>query len=297
MYSPAPGHGGRRRRAVLVGCGYPGTQSALNGCLNDVKCMQFLLKNRFGFTDQQILILKDDTRDPNFCSTKYNIMRGIQWMMTDQQPGDSLFFHFSGHGSQKYDQNGDEEDGYDETICPTDYQSAGQIVDDHLNAAMVRPLLPGVTLHAVVDACHSGTALDLPLRVKIDGAGRWYWKGRPRADKATMGGTAYQFGACKDSQTAQDTNRLSGSAYTGAATFCFIEAIERYGVQQTYAQVLSHMMSALQAATGGGGGMNLGAAGGVLAMLLGGGMMPSSGQTPVLSCDKPIDLYNGRLSL
>ncbi len=89
---------------------------------------------------------------------------------------------------------------------------------------------------------------------------------------------------------------MSGSAYTGAATFCFIEAIERYGVQQTYAQLLSHMMSALQAATGGGG-LNLGAAGGVLAMLLGGGVLLSSGQTPVLSCDKPIDLYNGRLSL
>lgn len=48
--------------------------------------------------------------------------------MTDQQPGDSLFFHFSGHGSQQYDRNGDEEDGYDETICPTDFRRAGQIV-------------------------------------------------------------------------------------------------------------------------------------------------------------------------
>jgi hypothetical protein len=26
--------------------------------------------------------------------------------------------------------DGDEVDGYDETICPVDYQSAGQIVDD-----------------------------------------------------------------------------------------------------------------------------------------------------------------------
>ena len=98
----------------------------------------------------------------------------------------------------------------------------------------------------------------------------------------------------------QDTNRLSGKAYTGAATFCFIEAIERYGAQQTYAQVLSHMMSALQAATGSAG-MNLGSAGSVLSMLLGGGaaamLAGGGGQTPVLSCDKPIDLYHGRLSL
>ncbi len=63
-------------------------------------------------------------------------------------------------------------------------------MDDELNALMVRPLLPGVTLHAVIDACHSGTALDLPYRAKVDGAGRWYWKGRHTPNKATRGGEA-----------------------------------------------------------------------------------------------------------
>jgi hypothetical protein len=29
----------------------------------------------------------------------------------DQRPGDSLFFHFSGHGSQQADYSGDELDG------------------------------------------------------------------------------------------------------------------------------------------------------------------------------------------
>jgi hypothetical protein len=38
------------------------------------------------------------------------------------QPGMSLFFSFSGHGSQKQDYSGDEDDGMDETILPTDYQ-------------------------------------------------------------------------------------------------------------------------------------------------------------------------------
>jgi len=31
------------------------------------------------------------------------------------------------------------------------------IVDDELNAALVKPLCPGLVLHAVIDACHSGT--------------------------------------------------------------------------------------------------------------------------------------------
>eukprot|EP00878_Enallax_costatus_P027443 GHUV01029556.1.p1 GENE.GHUV01029556.1~~GHUV01029556.1.p1 ORF type:complete len:131 (-),score=23.26 GHUV01029556.1:679-1071(-) len=66
---------------------------------------------------------------------------------------------------------------YDETILPTDYKSAGQIVDDELNAMLVRPLQPGVVLHALIDACHSGTAMDLPYRAKADG-GRFHWKVR-----------------------------------------------------------------------------------------------------------------------
>jgi hypothetical protein len=60
--------------------------------------------------------------------------------------------------------DGDEEDGFDETLLPNDYKRAGEIVDDELNRAMVRPLPQGAVLHALVDACHSGTALDLPFR-------------------------------------------------------------------------------------------------------------------------------------
>lgn len=78
--------------------------------------------------------------------------------MTDLSPGTCLVFHFSGHGSQKRATSSDEADGYDETICPSDYSRAGQIVDNELNALLVRPLPPGVVLHCIIDACHSGTA-------------------------------------------------------------------------------------------------------------------------------------------
>jgi hypothetical protein len=83
----------------------------------------------------------------------------------------------AGHGSQQADYSGDELDGSDETILPTDYESAGQIVDDELNDLLVKPLLPGVTLHALMDCCHSGTVLDLPYRCKGSG-GKFDWKVR-----------------------------------------------------------------------------------------------------------------------
>ncbi len=218
-YAPAPGHGARRRRALLIGCSYPGSSAQLNGCINDVQCIQFCLKKRFGFTDQQILVLRDDQRHPDFISTKANIYRvrcergsctfrwpfagkvargkafrrltgqeptwpnwarppppdsqceqhlgralhrpvpvltlaphpphpqGIQWLMADQQPGDSLFFHFSGHGSQQYDRNGDEEVSGAATLKPEKVTSQGDMAQHlcHLGPAPAQPR-PALTL-------------------------------------------------------------------------------------------------------------------------------------------------------
>ena len=49
------------------------------------------------------------------------------------------------------------------------------IVDDELNRLLVNPLPPGVRLHAIIDACHSGTALDLEYRCKVKSSGI-HWK-------------------------------------------------------------------------------------------------------------------------
>lgn len=85
----------------------------------------------------------------------------MKWLVEDNQPGDSLVFYFSGHGLRQPDFNNDELDGFDETICPVDFVQEGMIFDNDINITIVRPLKQGVTLHAIVDACHSGTVLDL----------------------------------------------------------------------------------------------------------------------------------------
>jgi LSD1 subclass zinc finger protein len=45
------------KRALLVGINYTGTKSELNGPINDVKCMSFLLSIKYGFPSDSILIL------------------------------------------------------------------------------------------------------------------------------------------------------------------------------------------------------------------------------------------------
>jgi hypothetical protein len=70
----------------------------------------------------------------------------------------------TGHGGKLRDDDGDEKDGYDETMVPLDYESAGQIRDDDLFNTLVGPMPKGVTMTVVMDCCHSGTVLDLVSR-------------------------------------------------------------------------------------------------------------------------------------
>ncbi|KAL6076586.1 Metacaspase-1 [Balamuthia mandrillaris] len=154
-----------RKKALLIGISYRNTARPLPGCLNDVRNVKDFISKRFGFSTDpsSMVILTDDQTNSDLRPTKRNIIRCMQWLISGASAGDSLFLHFSGHGGQVKDKDGDEDDGYDETILPEDYASAGQIVDDDMHDLLVKPLPPGVRLTVIFDSCHSGTALDLPF--------------------------------------------------------------------------------------------------------------------------------------
>ena len=151
------------KRALLIGINYFGQSGELRGCINDVNNIKNLIKSR-GFIEDSVhmRILTDDHRNGSLHPTRRNIIEGMHWLVSGAQPNDSLFLHYSGHGSQKEDTDSDEVDGYDETIVPVDAKSSGQIVDDEMNAILVRQLPRGARLTAIFDSCHSATALDLP---------------------------------------------------------------------------------------------------------------------------------------
>jgi metacaspase-1 len=188
-FPPCGGRG--KKRAVLIGITYGGARRGcgeLRGPINDVKCMRQLLCQRFAFPSDGIIMLTgmqwnrprthlclsqgtewtgpvhaDDQKDPFRVPTKDNIRMAMQWLVQGCSSGDSLVFHFSGLGAQVADADCDEQDGYDEAICPVDSFQKGPILDDEINETIVRPLVPGAKLHAVVDACHSDSVLDLPF--------------------------------------------------------------------------------------------------------------------------------------
>ncbi|KAI8924823.1 caspase domain-containing protein [Entophlyctis helioformis] len=159
--------GNRRTRALFIGINYTGTSAALRGCIQDVKNISAYVESTGIFKER--LILTDDQQDASLRPTRANIENGFRWLVAGVQAGDALFLHYSGHGAYQQDTDGDEKDGKDETICPLDYEQAGQITDDQMHELLVKPLVKGVRLTAVFDCCHSGSGIDLPFTYSVDG--------------------------------------------------------------------------------------------------------------------------------
>ncbi|KAI9324704.1 peptidase C14, caspase domain-containing protein, partial [Zopfochytrium polystomum] len=163
------------RRALFVGINYTGSAHPLSGCHRDVANMRAFLEEQFAAQQQQqqqhkgrgAVEIRVMTDAPENAGTplwpgKANLLEAFKWLVDGACPGEHFFFHYSGHGGQAPDQDGDEDDGFDETILPVDFDKTGQIRDDDLHALLCAPLPSGSFLTSVFDCCHSGTMLDLP---------------------------------------------------------------------------------------------------------------------------------------
>jgi hypothetical protein len=144
------------KRALLVGCNYPGTKCELHGCANDVRRMRTTLVERFGFDESDILVMLDtDPSTPQ--PTGANIRSSLNKLINSVQPGDALVFHYSGHGTQVPPENGAPgETDTEEAIVPTDMNL---LTDDDFRG-LVNQIPDGVTFTFLSDSCHSGGLID-----------------------------------------------------------------------------------------------------------------------------------------
>jgi len=194
---PAPSG---RKKALLIGCNYPGQSAELRGCINDVIRWKNTLINLYDFKESDMVILKDqDEPDNRKHSTRANIIAAVRWLVQGAAPGDALFLQFSGHGGQKKSKDSSEEDGKDEVLIPSDYQAAGTIVDHEIFDLCVVPLPSGCKLTVILDCCHSGSALDLPF-MWIEENTDWKVAGYTWH----TAGDVQMFSGCDDSQCSMD---------------------------------------------------------------------------------------------
>ena len=157
---------GQTKRALLVGISdYATSTSSARGQwgnihgANDVELISKTLKQQ-GFKITSITNKK---------ATARAIRSGLKSLTKSCRKGDVVYIHFSCHGQPFEDKNGDEEDGWDESIVPCDalkkyqkgkYEGANHILDDELHTYFqkIRQAIgPKGFLCVVIDACHAGS--------------------------------------------------------------------------------------------------------------------------------------------
>ncbi len=116
----------------------------------------------------QVIMRDDEHTDPNgrFWPTGANILAAMQWLVSE--PGTCNFLHYSGHGGQIADTDGNRVSGFDSTVVPYDYEQKGQIPSGVLHKTLVSRLPPKSTLFMIFDCCHSGSVAELPYIYKSD---------------------------------------------------------------------------------------------------------------------------------
>ncbi|KAG2030792.1 caspase domain-containing protein [Suillus americanus] len=251
----------RRKRALLIGINYKGQRYELRGCNNDIHNLLPCLINQWGYDPTDIVQLIDDGCGP--LPTRYNILLEMRRLAFYARAGDSLFFYFSGHGGQIRDLDGDEVDGYDEFICPVDYQQSGVINDDEIHEIMVKPLAAGSRLTALFDSCHSGTVLDLPYL--YDSRQCKFTDGvtpDARIRKCSQA-EVFCFSGCGDSEESESVV-MPGQPIGGLMTFAFIHVFSR--TQAIAFRSIFEQIRAFVRAT-----------------------LPDAKQEPQFSCSNPLD--------
>lgn len=221
------------KKCLLIGINYRKSPSELRGCINDtLNIKKFLIGQKF-CTNKDIILMNDNCQG-NLYPTRKNILQQlnalVQLAKSEHSKGKKthFFFHYSGHGTYLRDKNGDESDGRDEALVPIDAENSGLIVDDQLKRQIIDKLPSSCKMTVLVDACHSGSSMDLKYTYKINSiAKKTDKKANCNIDKR-QGETRcaiVKVSGCTDSQTSADAY-ISGQ-FQGAMTGSFLKAYRK----------------------------------------------------------------------
>ena len=161
-------------------------------------------------------------------ATAHRIRKELPRFISNCQPGDIVYFHFSCHGQPVEDINGDEDDGWDEALVPVDAQKVYQkgdytgenhIIDDELNEYLrsIRTKV-GVKgfVYVVIDACHAGSS----------------YRGDEEEDSVIIRGTNKGFSISNKQYTPHIDKRgkIKIEKNASMANICILEACRSYQV-------------------------------------------------------------------
>ena len=223
-----------KKSALLIGINYTGTSSQLNGCINDVNSINELLKT---YKYDKITILTDNTE---IKPTKGNILLNLKNLFTNANDGDTIYIHYSGHGTSIIDTNGDETDGKDEVIIPLDFSP---IKDDEFREYLNLYLTVNANVLAVFDCCYSGTVLDLKYLFQSPTNNNFSQNVKESETKSNI----ILISGCRDDQTSDEA--YTDKKVEGAMSWTFKNVITTKSSNISWNTLISSMREILKNAS------------------------------------------------
>lgn len=219
---------------------------------SDIEAIKQILIQKFNFkpTEIKTLLTKQETK-------RQSILNAFKALTATIQAGDIVYLHYSGHGSQVLDDNGDELDGLDETLVPSDYKTrqdgSRNIRDDEIGKFLTELKAKNpANVTFIFDSCFSGT-------ITRDGRqlvrGESYQGKIPKINpktvaddssgllpKKTLGSNFVIISATRSDQTAKETDNDSNGKM-GALTFSLIKALNEANSQTTYQDIFDRVQN------------------------------------------------------
>lgn len=213
------------KKALCVGINYYNTPSnKLNGCIDDVINIKNVLIDAYGYSTQNITVLRDDiVNNPTYLPTRANILSNLKSLVDSSAGCDEIWFHYSGHGSQIADKNGDEVSKLDQVIVPMDFPSFGFITDDELYNIIINAKCKFILLF---DSCNSGTVCDLPYTFEYKNYNSYV--SHSISNIQIQNQNIFMISGCKDNQTSADAYSGEYMEYIGVFTNAFIAALRMH---------------------------------------------------------------------
>ncbi len=229
---------------------------------NDVPLIEKAL-SEMGFLQDNIMYLKDAA------ATKEGIQNALMELYAKVGIGDQVVIHYSGHGHQIFDDNGDEIDGLDEALVCYDapmsmkdgYDGSKHFRDDELGDWITKFRIKlGANGHILLflDSCHSGTGTRGSAKVRGGAPPLVPENWTPttvKDNKVGFGMGSSSRGATTDQMakfavfSGASANELNYETYddednpVGSLSYCIYKAFSQMKEGDTYRQVFARIMA------------------------------------------------------
>lgn len=265
--------------ALIIACEYQGTIRLPDAKDNFEKIYKLLVNEKnYGpsnitvCTDISSILVRIQARNSKVRpATAEYIKREIKDTMNKLKSGDILFLYYTGHGVRVQDEDSDESDQYDGKNTFPDFERKPEnlttkprtaeclfssdkvpILDDYLFKEIVQKVPKGCILNAFIDACHSGTILDLPIlfhsgvqqitQVQSSVPVMANYGSAKRKNVGPDTGLTFQMSSCLDAEKSVAVKKfIFFGKHHGIFTRQFLQAMKNINENSTYADLIKNV--------------------------------------------------------